>query len=206
MLVSVETLKEYLGLPEAEDAVIDPILERSSMTAQSLAESYVGFGMEYDPGAPALVELRFQMYGVKVVRLPRYPAVLSTAKIDGVELNPSEYTFNENLGLLEFFQRRTFVNMLEVKYRTGFDPEKVPSDIQTAIVNMAIGVYENGGKITTQASGAGGALKSMTMFDAMSMSFDTAAGASGAGTPEGIVMQWAFVLDKYRVDKFVMGS
>lgn len=201
MLVSVEKLKEYLGLPEGEDATLDPILERSSMMAQTLVESYIGFGIELDMGM-LTTDVRKQLRAVRIVRFHQYPVKLSSLKIDGTVVPTDQYTMDDRLGVLEFMTQRTYIESLEMKYATGFDPDNMPKDLETAIANIAIGIYENGGKITTQV--AGGALKSMTMFDAMSMSFDTGA-ASGVGTPEAVVTQWAFVLDKYRVDKFVMG-
>ena len=201
MLVSIETLKEYLGLPEGDDPAIDPILERSSLIAQTLVESYIGFAIEIDMSA-LLTDTRNQLRGVRIVRFRQYPVKVSTIKIDEVAVPVDQYTMDERLGVLEFTTQREFIESLELRYATGFDPETVPKDLETTITNIAIAIYENGGKITTQVSG--GALKSMTMFDAMSMSFDTTSTGS-VGTPEGIVTQWAFVLDKYRVDKFVMG-
>jgi hypothetical protein len=44
------------------------------------------------------------------------------------------------------------------------------------------------------------------MFDAMSMSFDTgSAVTSSISGPQALPAQWAFVLDKYRVNTYVMG-
>jgi hypothetical protein len=68
-------------------------------------------------------------------------------------------------------------------------------------MNIALAIYENGGRVASQTTS--GALKSMTMFDAMSMSFDTGSTESASG-PEALVSQWAFVLDKYRVDKYTL--
>lgn len=203
MLVSIDTLKEYMGLPPEANADIDPVLERSSMIAQVLAESYVGTPIEQDPASPKTA-LRYQLQGVRVVRLQEFPTTLSSVKVDDVVLAAAEYSFDARMGVLEFTSQRS-ANKLEIIHVPGFTPETVPKDIENAITNMAIGIYENGGKISSTQSSAG-ALKSMTMFDAMSMSFDTGATSADAGSPEGLVTQWAFVLDKYKVDKYVMGA
>lgn len=203
MLVSIDTLKEYLGLPPAADPELDPILERSSMIAQTLAESYIGTPIEQDPASPKTAAY-FQLWGVRVVRLQEFPTALVSLSAEGVTVPAAEYTFNPRTGTLEFTLQRN-INSLELVHTPGFTPETVPKDIETAIANMAIGIYENGGKINSTQSSAG-ALKSMTMFDAMSMSFDTGTASADAGSPEGIVSQWAFVLDKYRVDKYIMGA
>jgi hypothetical protein len=136
--------------------------------------------------------------------LREYPAALSQVKVDDVVLPSTEYTFDALRGSFEFTSQRYLVSKLEIKYLPGFTAEETPADLAVAIGNIAIAIYENGGKIA--AASSSGALKSMTMFDAMSMSFDTGATSSGASGPEGMVSQWGFVLDKYKVDKYVMGA
>lgn len=202
MLVPIETLKEYLGLPTTPDPAIDPVLERSILIAQTLTESYIGFPIEQDFSLQQTATY-FQMQGVRLVRLREFPTAPVSVKVDDVVVPVSEYTFDSRMGVLEFTAQRN-VAKLEIVHVPGFTPENVPKDIETALVNMSIGIYENGGKINATQSSAG-ALKSMTMFDAMSMSFDTGATAADSGSPEGIVTQWAFVLDKYKVDRYVMG-
>lgn len=204
MLVSIETLKEYLGLPDTEDPVVDPVLERSSTLAQSLIEAYLDMPLEMEGAAPRTQTFK-QLSGVKVVRLQNYPVSVSAVTIDGVAVTSSEYTVDSRLGVVEFTQQRASILSLAVTYKSGYSPEDVPSDISNAIANIALTLYENGGKFAVQSSA--GSLKSMTMFDAMSMSFETGAGGEGPplGSPESLVMQWAFVLDKYKVDKYVMG-
>lgn len=204
MLVSIETLKEFLGLPTTADPVADPVLERSVLIAQTLVESYLGIPIEQDPGAPRTF-LRYQLLGVKVIRLPEFPTALSSVEIDDVvSALGAEYTFDSRSGILEFRTQRD-VSKLKIVHLPGYTPEEVPKDLEVVLVNISIGIYENGGKINSTQSSAG-ALKSMTMFDAMSMSFDTGTTSADAGSPEGIVSQWAFVLDKYKVDKYVMGA
>lgn len=203
MLVPIDTLKEYLGLPLTADPDIDPVLERSSLTAQALAESYIGAPIEQDPASPKQ-SLHYQLSGVRVVRLREFPTALTSVSADDVPLTSDQYSFDSRMGVLKFLSQRSIAK-LEIVHVPGFTPENMPKDIETAITNMALGIYENGGKINSTQSSAG-ALKSMTMFDAMSMSFDTGATSADAGSPEGLVSQWAFVLDKYKVDKYVMGS
>jgi hypothetical protein len=92
--------------------------------------------------------------------------------------------------------------VLEVDYVSGWDP--VPQDLELVLLNLAIGTYNLGGSYAGSVS-ATGALKSMTMFDAMSMSFETgSSGVSGSGTaaaapgsPAALLEQWSYVLDKY---------
>jgi hypothetical protein len=202
MLVSIDKMKEILGLPSAADPAIDPVLERSSLTAQTLVESYIGVGIELDMSV-LKTETKYQLSGVRTVSLRAFPATLSSVKVDDAVPGTSEYTFNSALGALEFRQQRSYIDKLEIKYGTGWDPESVPPDLIEATTNIALSIYENGGRVASQSTS--GALKSMTMFDAMSMSFDTGSSESSASGPEALVAQWAFVLDKYKVDKFHLG-
>lgn len=205
MLVDIDTLKEFLGLPLTDDAAIDPILERSSVLSQTLVDSYVGYTLEQMPENKKTYTVHY-LRGVTHVRLPVYPAKVTSVKIDTVEAAMDTYRADARLGMVSFPEQQTYIGRLDVQYIPGFTPDTLPLDIQMAMVNIALTLYENGGKMPMQ-TGTTGALKSLTMFDAMSMSFDTDGSASGAaGTPEGLVKQWAFVLDKYRADQFVMGS
>jgi hypothetical protein len=204
MIVTIDAMKEALGLPTAANPTIDPVLERSSLIAQTLVESYIGLGIELDLTDGLKTEVRRQLTGVRVVRARAYPATLSSAKLDDATLPADQYTFDSALGVLEFKQQRAYVDKLELKYGTGWDDESVPKDIIEATLNIALAIYENGGRIAA-ASTVSGALKSMTMFDAMSMSFETGSSSDNSITgPESLVSQWAFVLDKYKVDGYVM--
>ena len=192
-----------MGLPDTEDSVIDPVLERSSTLAQSLVEAYLGLALEMEGALPRTQTFK-QLSGVKVVRLEHYPVAVSAVAIDAVAVPSDQYTVDNRLGVVEFTQQRVSILSLVVTYKSGYSAEDVPADIANAIANIALTLYENGGKFAVQSSA--GALKSMTMFDAMSMSFETGAGGEGPamGSPESLVMQWAFVLDKYKVNKYVM--
>jgi hypothetical protein len=200
MLVQVDDVKSYLGLPLEANPTVDPVLERSVLLAETLVGSYVGFRLEQDMSAQ-LTLTKHYITATKVVRLPHFPVKVSSVKLDDTVLAADQYRIDERLGLFEFAEERTSVGKLEIKYSPGFSAETFPPDIRAAVENIAIGIYENGGKIAVASSS--GALKSLTMFDAMSMSFDTGSTAASAGTPEGIVSQWAFVLDKYKVNSFV---
>lgn len=200
MLIQIDLLKSYLGLPDADDVVKDPILERSSMIAQALVEAYIGTNIELESALPVtdLFDVRY----ARVLRLSRYPAVVSSVKIDNVVVPTDQYSVNGPIGVVEFLYQR-WVDKVEVTYRSGFDANNFPKDFELALSNIAIALYNNSGLLPGQAVQSG-ALKSLTMFDAMSMSFDTDASAT-ASAPQSLVTQWAFVLDKYKVNSFTMG-
>lgn len=202
MLVQIVDLKRALGLPETDDPVADPIFTRSSILAQDLVSGYVGFPVERSDDTP------HSYYGenaqdVRVIRLPMYPASLLNFEIDGQEVATDQYYYTERLGTISFYVPRVRIKTYLVEYFPGFDPEAVPTDITVAISNIALGLYARNGNL--QPAAASGALKSLTMFDAMSMSFDVGTTTADSSTPEGILKQWAFMLDRYRVDKYVMG-
>lgn len=203
MLVSIESMKEALGLATTADPVIDPIMTRSSTLAQRMVSSYIGFPAEA-PEDP----VRFSddnVCDVRAIRLPVYPAQLVSFVIEDVEVPYDQYRFDGRIGTVTFYVPKLRIKHFLIDYLPGFDGEvfPVPEDLLDAIQNIALGIYARGGNL--QQTGSSGALKSLTMFDAMSMSFDVGATTADSSTPEGMVKQWAFVLDKYKVDKYVMG-
>ena len=200
MLIQIELLKSYLGLPDGEDAVLDPIFERSSMLAQALVEAYLGTGIELENSMPVVdfFDLRY----ARVLRLSKHPALVSSVAIDSVVVPVDQYSANRKLGVVEFKQQR-WVDKVEVTFTPGFDSIDLPKDLEMAMANIALALYNNGGLLPGQAVQSG-ALKSLTMFDAMSMSFDTDA-STAASAPQALVTQWAFVLNRYKTDSFTMG-
>lgn len=202
MLVTVDSIKDALGLPTPLPPETEALIERSAIQAQVLVGAYLGYVVELDMGQQKTVPF-YQQREMKLFRLEEYPVKMSSVKIDDVELPADQYTFDARLGMLNLKSARAYIEKLEIKYATGFSPEKVPQDLLAALENITITIYENGGRVPTTSAGAG-ELKSMTMFDAMSMSFETS-GTNDAGTPEGMITQWAFVLDRYRINsKYVM--
>lgn len=206
MLISIAKLKSWIGLPATTDAEKDPILKRSSVLAQALVDAYVKHPIERIEGQWTTIVDRGLGFR-KLYRLPAFPVLFNTSspvKIDGVEVPSSEYAADERLGTVEFTTERQ-IGTLEISYAAGFTAETLPADVESALVNIAIGIYNNGGNLAT--AGATGDLKSLTMFDALSMSFDVGANTADAFTPEGIVKQWAFVLDKLKHDNtYTMGQ
>lgn len=82
-------------------------------------------------------------------------------------------------------------------YRAGW--QVLPSQIRDVALSLAAALYRNGGEFPGGGAGGTGELKSMTMFDAMSMTFDVGSGAADSGTPEGMVSAWAFALKPFQV-------
>ena len=204
MLICVDSIKEILGLPlTPPDAEVDALIERSGTQAQVLVSAYVGYSVEQDLGQQKTLDF-FQLGGRKMIRLSEYPVRVTSVKIDDVEVPADQYSVEQQLGMVKFKDQQPYIEHLAIKYTPGFTADNVPADMLSALENITIAIYENGGRIPTPA--AAGELKSMTMFDAMSMSFETGGENAGAvGTPQGLVQQWAFVLDRYCTDKYVMG-
>lgn len=204
MIITVDMMKEALGMATTPDPVNDPVMERSAAIAQALVEAYIGTTIEQNYDRPQWVR-KFHEIGIQTVRLRHWPATLISATLDGTAVPADQYDFHGALGALEFKQQRAYVGKLEIKYVEGYVDDEIPKDIIDATLHLSLSVYENGGKLSAAASSSAGALKSLTMFDAMSMSFDTGATASTTTGPEALPAQWAFVLDKYRVNTYVMG-
>ena len=202
MLVPIDSMKLALGLATTADPVVDPIMTRSSILAQTLVSAYVGYPVE-TPEDPVSFS-GDNICDVRAILLPVYPAQLVSFVIENVAVPSDQYRFDMRTGSVTFYVPKLRVKHFVIQYLPGFDGEllPVPEDLLAAIQNIALGLYARGGNL--QQTGASGALKSLTMFDAMSMSFDVGATTADSSTPEGMVKQWAFVLDQYKVDKYVM--
>lgn len=209
MLLTVTQIKTAMGLenPEQDDSVIDPKVEEAILSAQALVSSYIGMNVEVQ-GDPESYILH-QPSPFRSLNLPKYPVSMDEAfsvAIDGKELSEdTDYSLQYRNGIVTFTRQYNAVKKIEVQYSPGFDSFTAPQDLKMALQNISIAIYNlpPGG---FGASSGVGPLKSMTMFDAMSMSFDTTADAAAASTPQGMVGQWSFVLDKFKVDKYVMAG
>lgn len=199
MLCDLNTLKNALGIP-LDDTSKDAALNNAIATANAMIGSYIGADLS-DTTTERVFEVVLQ-HTANFIQLPVYPLIAITeVKIGSAVLDVTTYVPRRPQGEIDLlnmpYSGDVFGARTVVKYTAGYDP--VPDDLELACVNIAATVYNNGG--TFASSGGSGALKSLTMFDAMSMSFDVGA-ASAAGstsTPEGLTKSWAFVLDKYRV-------
>lgn len=205
----------YLTLAEVKAALAitgsddDLVLSRSISLVASLINGYLG----YDPTNTALVYTYTTVidHSARMLQLPIYPVRfvdLVTANGEVVPGGDDNYPYggwwlNSTHGIIEELDTvggsGRYGSRVTVLYRAGYDP--VPQELKDIALNLIGSVFANGGDIKSSASGGTGELKSLTMFDAMSMSFDTGGSTSSEDSsgPEALVGMWAFVLDKYRI-------
>lgn len=209
MLLTVSYLKAAMGLedPEVEDPVVDPNVETAILSAQTLVSAYVGFNIEVQ-GDPETHVVNYPK-PFRALSLPKWPVYAEepvTVVVDGTTLtDATDYRVHYRNGTVVFTRDYTSAKQVTITYFCGFDSFTVPQDLKLALQNIAIAIYNMPPGGFGAASGTG-PLKSMTMFDAMSISFDTTADQASANTPAGLVGQWSFVLDKYRVSQFWMSG
>jgi hypothetical protein len=199
MLATLAELSAALGLTDnSQDA-----LATSSLTqANGLIAGYIGADLsDATTDRHYTVTLRED---ASYLNLPVFPLIsVSSITNNGVALAlTTDYLLDLRLGSVDFVNGlcssgRTG-NRVVVVYRAGF--AAVPADLNAVCLNIAAAIFNNGGSFATAMNGGRGELKSMTMFDAMSMSFETGVGesADSAGTPEGMIRMWMFVLKPYR--------
>lgn len=192
MIVTLAQLKSALGIA-ADDATKDAALNNALAQANGLVASYIGFDVS---DVEFVHEYTYtpRDYGARdFVHLPLYP-VLTVASVldqDDVPVSPLTYRVVRDKGRVDFPAGVPQVDLLTFSYTAGF--ANVPAELLPVGLNIASAVYNNGG----QLGGTANALKSLTMFDAMSMSFDTTAGVPDAAS---LLLAWKFVLDKYAVN------
>jgi len=199
MIVTLQQLKDALGIA---DATQDVVLTSSLSQAQALLDAYIGFDVSDTARVHEYVytpeQVPFWSYGSSrrnFVHLPYWPVLELVDVRNGADalISPMDYKLVPGPGRVDFFNGLPSTDYLTFRFRAGFDP--VPADLTAPALNIASAIFNNGGTISTASSNA---LKSLTMFDAMSMSFDTG-GEAVAGGAMGLLEPWAFVLNKYRV-------
>lgn len=194
MIATLEQLKAALGIPP-EDVSQDAALTSALVQANGMIQAYIG----YDVSDTALVrEYTYgetnnpQNYGSwrNFVHLPEFPVIEVQEVLNSLNqpVAPSNYHLVKSHGRVEFLNGVSGNELLTFHYRAGYDP--VPNDLVPVALNIAASIHNGGG--TVEAGGS--PLKSLTMFDAMSMSFDNSAMLNG---PQSLLTAWAFVLDKY---------
>ena len=205
--MSYLTLAEFkaaLGITGNEQ---DAVLARSLSSATSLVNGY----LRWDP-----TDTNDRHYtttvecGKRGVKLPLYPVLEVKSVTDngravvGGDGYPDGWWVDKTHGFIEDViltpDNRGRYSRMTVVYTAGYSP--VPQELKDVVQNIAGGIFNNGGDIAPPTGGGGsGELKSLTMFDAMSMSFDVGGSTSSDSTssgPAALVEAWNFVLDTYR--------
>lgn len=201
-VITVAQVKAILGISGTDE---DAKIQTSINIAQSMVESYIGGPIEVTNQTLELFDQEYQ----NAIYMPHRPLTeVTTVTKDDVELVAgTDYRADLKNGRLIFGNRCAPSNccvawaaLLEVEYKSGW--ATCPADLFSAMMNITIAVYNLGGYVAISTAGSG-ALKSLTMFDAMSMSFDVGSESSSMAA-ETIVKQWSFVLDEYQMRHPVM--
>lgn len=207
--------KDLQAALEISDAEVTPavtrLLRQSISTASTLMNGYIG----WDPSDIGFWrEYTLSMEGwERMIQLPYWPVVAveginaSGEPIYGYEDGNTNdgWWLNKTHGIIEDVVFPTNAirgggrhgNRITVIYRAGF--EYLPHDLRDVAINLASSIYDSGGVVASPGDGGvgSGELKSLTMFDAMSMSFDTGSTTNKGGAGQ-MVSTWGFVLDKYK--------
>ena len=207
MLASLEELKTALGIA-LNDTSKDATLNQSLANANALIAGYIGADLsDIDKEHVYTVVLEG---GAKYVKLPLFPVFnVVSVTAEGTPVDSGDYFSQDRVGIIDVpsglpSSTSRYGCRVSVVYTAGF--EEVPQDLNMVCLNMAAGIYNMGGTFASAASGGTGELKSLTMFDAMSMSFDVGGSSQGeaAGSPAALIKAWQFVLDKYRCNSPVL--
>lgn len=207
-LILTEDLKEAVGILPA-DTTKDVVLANSVRTANALIAGYIGFDLSDTDTLRTFIDTIEN--NARHILLPAFPIIeVAALSANGLPVLVDNYWVNNRIGIVDFSPGNfsygaggmRFGHRVAVVYRAGY--EEIPEDLQMACLNIAAALYNMGGTFASAASGGTGELKSLTMFDAMSMSFDvggTSATGEAAGSPIAMINSWKFVLDKYRVSQ-----
>jgi hypothetical protein len=218
MLATLDELKDALGIdPTESDPARDRLLNSSLTQANALIAGYLGVDLS-DTDTEHTYTTTMDN-GAGYIKLPKFPILAATISSNSVPMLGTDYALRSREGIIEFVNGmyapycagdRRFGQRVTVVYRAGYEDD-MPPELKMVCLNIASAIYNMGGSFGGGAATSGaGALKTLTMFDAMSMSFDTgsnssaAVGADDPSTPSGMLKTWAFILNKHRVNSPVM--
>ena len=196
MYFTVGEIRNHLELGDNPSADVDRIIDRSIANAQAIVEGYLGGPLEETEFTQTV---DFRDYCGPKFFLNHHPinSVTSITVDGGTPYDVSTYRVNLNTGVVRLDSWSG--NVMEIVYTAGF-PNPLPPDLEAVLLNITLALYTLGGSWSSSVSGTG-ALKSLTMFDAMSMSFDVGGDSSvNSGTSAmDMVENWKFVLNKYKL-------
>jgi hypothetical protein len=195
MLATLAQLKAALGIAEA-DTSKDALVTTSLTMANALIMGYLGADLS-DVVLDRVVAKKVEC--ARHISLPVWPAIsITSVTLDGTPMAAADYELEGVIGVLNFVNG-TVTGRASVTYKAGY--ATIPADLNMVCLNIGASIYNNGGNIAGTVSGSG-ELKSLTMFDAMSMSFETGSGSGDA--PAALLREWSFLLNPYRCTAPVM--
>lgn len=199
----LDMFKDYVGIDPA-DTTQDETLSQSLNMAGDMCEAYIDRVI-----AKRSIDQYFQSHFGRVT-LHNHPVDTSVAPVvllDGVEQTDYKI-FLAPWGLANLTRQNCQHDMpldwrayeqVVVTYTAGFDP--VPSDLAQAIVYVASDLFGAIGTGTPPGGGGSGEIKSMTIHDVGSISYDVGSSGSSGGTIEsfGVINDSAaHLLSRYK--------
>ncbi len=196
MLCTLSELKTALAISGNDN---DAQLTSCITSANALIASYIG--ADLSDVSTDRVHTTTAETNADFIQLNVWPVIsVGSVTVDGEALDPTKFRLLPERGELDFLdglQKKSaygdrFGVRVTAVFKAGY--AVVPPELNAACLNIAAALYNNGGTFST--SGGKGELKSMTMFDAMSMSFET--GGASAVTPASLLDAWKPILNVYR--------
>jgi hypothetical protein len=201
----LNALKEYLGI-EPDDTSQDAELLRALNLAGSVCETYLDRVI-----AKREVGEHFQSYFGRVTlhHTPVDHTADVTVTLDGVEMSGFE-VYEERWKLPHLTRQGMQMDMpldwrkydrVTVTYTAGYDP--IPDDLAQALVYVAADLFASQGTGTLPGGGgSSGAVKSMSIHDVGSITYDvgnTNTGGGGSISSFGLINETAtHLLSKYK--------
>ena len=182
----LDLMKLHLGI-DPGDTTNDEALTRAINMAGDIVENYLGRVVT----KREVLERWPHHFGTVTLRnLEVDPTANVTVYLNGVvQSGYSIFLMNGGLAYLTRQDGRPDVPMdwrafdqVSVTYTAGYDP--LPSDLANAIVWTAALIYQSEGTGTTPGGGSSGDVKSMTIYDVGSMTYDV---GGSSGNSSGII-------------------
>ena len=176
--------KEFLGI-DPGDATQDDELNQALNMAGDAIETYL------DRAVVKRTLTEYFRHHFGTVELHDYPVAIDTPPVvtlDGATQTDYQLWLGRGqVGQLSRLGRRPDMpmdwrayNQVTVAYEAGYDP--IPSDLANAIIYTASLIYQSNGTGNIPGGGGSGEVKSMSIYDVGSISYDVGSSSSGSGS------------------------
>lgn len=201
MLISVEDMKEYLGI-DPGDTDYDDFLEEQINVVQEAIENYTRRKFELTDYIQTFYSSDYEWNSR--LELFFYP-VTSISKIASDNVDITGYRVNKPSGILTYREGFHHGEELIVEYTAGYDAGEVPAIIMSTLKSIVQERYN------LKASGAGinfgSDVQRISIPGAISIDFDYSLQNNDRKTDFGLILgNYINVLDFYRSERAVIGS
>ena len=207
MLVSVDDLKEYLGIPDS-NITYDDFLEQQEAIISSAIENYCARKFLVDDYKQTIYRDDYNKPHISEIFLYHYPVNSITSIFEGTT-EITDYRLDMTTGRLvrteDNYRRLWFLedNYMEITFNAGY--ATTPEEVKAVIFNLIEERYNK--KVAGINVNFGNNVQSVSIPGVMNIQYDYTLTSNERSTKFGMILgDWVNVLDHYRTERALTGK